>query len=58
VYCCEEGPDGPSAYTVCHEVIVNCGIVEIDCPADLDQDGNVGVADLLNLLGAYGTVCQ
>lgn len=27
------------------------------CPEDLNQDGLVGVADLLQLLGAFGTTC-
>ena len=29
--------------------------VEIECPADLDGDGNVGILDLLALLAAWGT---
>jgi hypothetical protein len=28
------------------------------CPADLNQDGSVTTADLLQFLGAFGTVCQ
>ena len=34
VYCCEEGPHGPSAYTICHEVVVSCG-GGCELPADL-----------------------
>lgn len=29
--------------------------IEVSCPADLDGDGNIGVGDLLALLGQWGT---
>jgi hypothetical protein len=58
VYCCEEGLDGPSAYTICHEVIVSCGEVEGVCTGDYDLDGFIGISDLLELLGAYGAACE
>ena len=28
------------------------------CPADLNQDGSVSTADLLQFLGAFGTICE
>jgi hypothetical protein len=58
VYCCEEGPSGPSAYTSCQTVNVSCGAIEADCPGDYDLDGFIGVIDLLELLGAYGAACE
>ena len=29
-----------------------------DCPSDLDLDGVVGTADLLQLLTAFGQICE
>ena len=29
-----------------------------DCPADLNQDGQIGAADLLVFLGVFGTLCD
>ena len=58
VYCCDEGPMGPSAYTVCHTINVSCGVVASDCTGDYDLDGFIGVVDLLELLGQYGGACQ
>ena len=58
VYCCDEGPDGSSAYTICHTINVSCGVVEVVCTGDYDLDGFIGVIDLLELLGAYGGACE
>ena len=58
VYCCDEGPLGPSAYTICHTINVSCGVVASDCTGDYDLDGFIGVVDLLELLGQYGGACQ
>jgi len=37
----------------------NCGfpVCNNDCPADLNDDGVVGITDLLSFIGVYGTVC-
>ena len=29
-----------------------------DCPADLDGDGSVGTADLLEFLTSFGSICE
>jgi hypothetical protein len=58
VYCCEEGPSGPSAYTICQTVNVSCGEIESSCNGDLDLDGFIGVSDLLELLVLFGDACQ
>jgi hypothetical protein len=59
VYCCDEGPDGPSAWISCQTVDVTCWQSPIEaCPGDFDLDGFIGVVDLLELLGAYGGPCE
>ena len=53
VYCCEEGPFGPSAYEVCHEVIVSCGCLA-DCP---DFNASLGLISLGTSTDASGASC-
>ena len=53
VYCCEEGPFGPSAYEVCHEVIVSCGCLA-DCP---EFDAGLGLVNLGTSTDASGASC-
>ena len=37
--------------------IVDMGAYEYQCDGDLDSDGDVDLADLAELLGAYETTC-
>jgi PKD repeat protein len=53
VYCCEEGPSGPSAYTICHDVVVSCGCVA-DCP---DFNASLGLISLGTGTDASGASC-
>jgi hypothetical protein len=53
VYCCDEGPLGPSAYEVCHEVIVSCGCLA-DCP---DFNASLGLMDFGTSTDASGASC-
>ena len=51
--------DGSTCSTTsCHDVVVNCGSDAVYCSEDLNGDGNIGVDDLLALLGAYGASCE
>jgi hypothetical protein len=52
--CCDELSD---EVTSCHEVNVTCNQSVSSCPGDFDNDGFVGVNDLLEVLGAYGEFC-
>jgi hypothetical protein len=57
VYCCEEGLSGPSAYTICHEVIVSCGTgggCLADCP---DFNAGLGLISLGTSTDASGATC-
>ena len=53
VYCCDEGPDGSSAYTICHEVIVSCGCLA-DCP---EFAAGLGLVNLGTSTDASGASC-
>ena len=44
--------------TSCHDVVVNCVNDDVNCSEDLNGDGNIGVDDLLALLGAFGASCE
>ena len=53
--CC----DDPSyEVTICHGVNVSCNQSVSFCAGDFDNDGFVGVNDLLEVLGAYGEFCE
>ena len=41
----------------CEDGLEAMGVCGISCPEDVDGDGYIGVADLLELLGAFGTFC-
>tara|TARA_B110000444_G_C18847440_1_gene603066 strand:+ start:716 stop:1084 length:369 start_codon:yes stop_codon:yes gene_type:complete len=53
--CCDELSD--EVTSSCHEVNVTCNQSVSSCPGDFDNDGFVGVNDLLEVLGAYGEFC-
>lgn len=38
--------------------VIDCGLSNCVCPADLNQDGVIGVADLLIFLGLFGSSCE
>ena len=52
--CCGEGTVWNAESGTC---IVD-GSLASDCPEDLDQDGSVGVSDILQMLGTFGVVCN
>ncbi|PCJ81729.1 MAG: hypothetical protein COA49_04270 [Bacteroidetes bacterium] len=57
---CENDPT--MFYYIQKTVVINCGGVDCwinpnQCPGDFDNDGFVGIHDLLDLLGAYGGSC-
>lgn len=38
--------------------VIDCGLNNCSCPADLNADGIIGVADLQIFLGLFGTTCN
>ena len=52
--CCGEGTVWNAESGTC----VVDGSLASDCPEDLDQDGSVGVSDILQMLGTFGLVCD
>ena len=52
--CCGEGTVWDAASGTC----VGDGTVASNCPEDLNGDGAVSVSDVLQMLGAFGEVCE
>lgn len=49
------GSSGASSMQI---TVIDCGLSNCVCPADLNQDGIIGVADLLIFLGLFGSSCE
>ena len=53
------GCTAPDAVNFNPEATCDSGCVfEAPCPADIDQDGSVGMSDLLDVLSAFGMYCE
>jgi hypothetical protein len=59
-YCFSFADDDINATPVCANQGVNPALSPTDpaCPADLNLDGVVGVADVILMIEAYGTICE